>query len=111
MTILPRAIGRWLVAWRRTMSNLPCRRKTSNAAEPTPAAATAATSATRVSLKSGLAASRLAALVGAGSAGPGAGREEETATAYGRPLFDNLIRPQQQRRRDGEAERLGGFEV
>src|SRR5215467_6743337 len=26
-------------------------------------------------------------------------------------LFNDLIRPQQQRRRDGEAERLGGFEV
>jgi len=25
--------------------------------------------------------------------------------------FDQLIRPQQQRRRDGEAERLGGLEV
>src|SRR5262245_24697528 len=26
-------------------------------------------------------------------------------------LFDDLIRPQQQRRRDGEADRLGGLEV
>ena len=26
-------------------------------------------------------------------------------------LFDDLIRPQQQRRRDGEAERLGDLEV
>jgi hypothetical protein len=26
-------------------------------------------------------------------------------------LFNDLIRPQQQRRRDGEAERLGGLEV
>jgi hypothetical protein len=27
------------------------------------------------------------------------------------PSLNNLIRPQQQRRRDGEAERLGGFHV
>src|SRR5262249_33664090 len=29
----------------------------------------------------------------------------------GHDLLDHLIRPQQQRRRDGEAERLGGLEI
>src|SRR5215813_8850551 len=34
-----------------------------------------------------------------------------SAGSGGDPLFDDLIRPQQQRRRDGEAEGAGGFEV
>src|SRR5262249_60804762 len=39
-----------------------------------------------------------------------AARAEETE-AIGYPLFDHLIRPQQQRRRDGEAEGLGGLQI
>src|SRR4029453_282157 len=34
-----------------------------------------------------------------------------SAGSGGAPLFDDLIRPRQQRRRDGEAEGLGGLEV
>jgi len=38
----------------------------------------------------------------------GSEASDESAAVH---LFNNLIRPQQQRRRDGEAERLGGLEV
>src|SRR5262249_46887016 len=45
------------------------------------------------------------------SATPGAARVEETEGAHADSLLNHLIRPQQQRRRDREAEGLGGLEV
>ena len=40
----------------------------------------------------------------------GAPRPQSSAATLG-PSFDHLIRPQQQRRRDGQAKRFGGFEI